>query len=59
MAEKEIGTEGMGSQTFTKYPAEGASVTPFGGNEAIHDGVRTEEKGTGAKVDPLMPGQGE
>ncbi len=54
---KGIGTEGMGSETYTKYPAEGAPVTPHGGNTADQDAVYSEG-GKGNKVDELSEGFG-
>lgn len=53
----DIGTEGMGSESYSKYDPTNAPVTKHGGNEAIHDGVVTEG-GEGGKVDDLSEGFG-
>lgn len=55
----EAGTTGIfdGGGT-TKYGAEGKKVTPYGGNEAIHDGVNSSG-GRGNKVDETSAGFGE
>ena len=52
-----IGNEGMGSQSYTKYPAESAPVTKHGGNTAEQDAV-VSEGGHGNKIDTLSEGFG-
>lgn len=52
-----IGTDGMGIETMTRYPAENAPVKKHGGNDAIHNGIRTMG-GKGEKVDKLSDGFG-
>lgn len=41
--EKKNGTKGMGHTGETKYGAENAPVIQNGGNDAIHNGVVTEQ----------------
>ena len=43
MASEKEGQSGIGHTGTTRYPAEGAPVDANGGNEAIHDGVATEQ----------------
>lgn len=54
----DIGTDGSGSGSYTKYPAESAPVTQHGGNTPIQNGIVTEG-GIGAQVDPLSDGFGQ
>ncbi len=53
-----IGTDGTGAGSYSKYDAANAPVTQHGGNTPIQDGIVTEG-GSGAQVDPLSDGFGQ
>lgn len=61
MSENKIGTDGISGCSgdgYSKYDAAGAPVAKHGKNEAKHDAIRSQEGGTGAKVDEQVPGFG-